>query len=215
VVGKRRSFAEASHWNGPVLWADHAIIRAGDLDQVPDVERLALWNVVVEPGVLAALNSLWWLDIRGGSTASMPPVEEATGLRYLNVNQVRGLSDLSWLSGLRELELLDLYGLPQVGELPSLRDHARLRRIEIGSMKGLRGIAGLLDAPALRELCFSRAVALTEADGIDAHPTLREFFWFPEDVPDRVWEPIVDRLNRDRPRARSCHPEEWFAAQKH
>lgn len=217
MAQKRRSAAEAASWHGPTtLRLSHAALAAKDIDWMGHVEKLTLWNVTAPPDLLASLKSLWWLDIRGGSAKNAPAIGEATGLRYLSVNQVRGLSDLSWLSALPNLELLRIYGLPQVAQLPGLRDHSRLERIELGSMKGLQSLAGLFEAPALHELLFVRSVAVTESDvtGLDANPALHAFAWFAEDVPDRISVPVVSLLTRDRQRARICHPEEWFASRQ-
>lgn len=217
MARKRQPAEQAAQWHEQTaLRLNHAALAAEDFVWMGHVEKLTLWNVTVPHGLLASLPSLWWLDVRGGTAANAPSIHEATGLRYLSVNQVRGLSDVSWLSALGNLELLDLYGLPRVTGLPSLRDHTSLERVQLGSMKGLHSLAGLLDAPALHELLFIRAVAVTDWDvaGLDAHPALRAFDWFGEDVPDRIWVPVVERLTRNRPRARICFAEEWFASQQ-
>ncbi len=107
---------------------------------------------------------------RGHGRLPAPPLSP-------QVNQVRGLHDVSILPTLTTLEFLSLYGLPAVTELPSLSQLGRLRRAELGSMKGLSGLTGLHDAPALKELLLIRAVR-TGADDARrpaTHPTLREF----------------------------------------
>lgn len=172
--------------------------------------RLTLWAVQIPRGLLGSLPQLEWLDIRGGSGNSIDHISECRDLKYLQLNQIRGLNDLSVLSELKTLQLLSLYGLPQVRELPSFASLGSLRRLEVGSMKGLSQLAPALEAPGLTELVLLRSVALAQRDpeAIKSHPNLREFAWFAEDVPQKIWAPVVEHVGL--PRARSLHPEEWF-----
>lgn len=144
----------------PEVRIDHAVIEPDDLAWLAPVRRLTLWAVDVPEGFLGTLPNLDWLDVRGGSGASADFVIGCERLRYLAINQVRGLSDVSAVGELVTLELLDLYGLPKVTALPSLARLRSLARLELGSLKGLRSIVPALDAPALEELCLSRAVSM-------------------------------------------------------
>jgi hypothetical protein len=89
-VAKRR--------NNRVLWLDHVELLDEDFEWLALVERLTLWNVKVPTGLLARLDKLWWLDIRGGSAIDLEVAAGATKLQYLAVNQVRGLCDLAHVS---------------------------------------------------------------------------------------------------------------------
>src|SRR3546814_5874311 len=106
-------------------------------DLLRDVERLTLWNVKVPRGFLGRLEKLWWLDLRGGTGADLSAAMGASRLRYLAVNQVRGLADLALVSEIRQLQLLSLYGLAKVAVLPSLEKRPYLKREETGQMKGI------------------------------------------------------------------------------
>lgn len=77
-------------------------------------------------------------------------------------------------------------------------------------MKGLSGLGPVLEAPCLEELLLMRFVALsgTDPEAIAAHPSIRAFEWFAEDVPDKTWVPVVDRVAR--PRARAMSASDWF-----
>lgn len=123
----------------------------------------------------------------------------------------RGLVVVSAAAAVTSLRLLSLYGLPQVRSLPSLASLVHLKRLEIGSMKGLSGLGPFLEAPCLEELLLSKAVALSNTDpaAIAAHPTIRAFEWFAEDVPDKTWVPVVDRVGR--PKAKPMEASDWFA----
>jgi hypothetical protein len=111
---------------------------------------------------------------------------------------------------LKGLELLSLYGLPQVERLPSAATLIGLVRIELGSMKGLSSIQPLLSAPSLEELQLQRTVQLSDGDvaAIADHPTLQRFGWFAEDVPVPVWQPVVEAI--DLPAPAALRPEAWL-----
>jgi hypothetical protein len=127
------------------------------------------------------------------------------------MNQVRGLSDASAVADLVSLELLSLYGLPKVTTLPSLARLRSLARLELGSLKGLDSIAPALDAPALEELYLIRAVSMDADDPLRIREAsqIKAFYWNAEDVPDRVWVPVVRVV--DKPAARAVMPSDWFA----
>ena len=193
------------------VWIDHAVIEPDDLGWLASVRRLTLWAVDLPEGFLATLPNLDWLDVRGGSGASADFVIGCERLRYLAINQVRGLSDVSAVGDLVTLELMSLYGLPKVTALPSLARLEGLARLELGSLKGLGSIAPALDAPALEELYLIRAVSMNADDPrrIRDAPQVEAFSWFAEDVPDRTWEPVVRVVGK--PAAPSLTASEWFA----
>jgi hypothetical protein len=193
-----------------VFWIDHAEIVEADAEWLAGAERLTLWNVGVPPGFLARLPRLWWLDIRGGTARDLEVSRSCAGLRYLCVNQVRGLLDLELLATHVRLELLSLYGLAQVRAAPSLRALKSLRRLEVGQMKALGELEPLLEAPQLRELLLHKVVLPTERDvaRINRHPSLEAFSWTALDVPARISEPVIRAIPLAP--ARSMHPEEWF-----
>jgi hypothetical protein len=214
-TAKRRSARAVARDQGDNgFWLDHAEIDEGDFEWLEGAERLTLWNVVVPPGFLARLRNLWWLDIRGGSGRDLETARGATGLRYLAVNQVRGMRDLSVAAALPALEYLDLYGLPQLTELPSFETASNLEHARLGQLRGLPSITGLLDAPNLRELEFSRKMNVPPSDvqRIRRHPALQRFSWFAEDVPNKVWVPVVEAVAL--PSVPVLFPAAWFKAKE-
>lgn len=192
------------------VWLDHATLREADAAWLKPVSWLTLWAVKVPLGLLASLPNLRYLDIRGGSGSDLATVEGCTDLRYLQINQVRGMTDLGVLPRLTSLRLLSLYGLPKVVAIPSLATLRDLERLEVGSTKGLTGLTGAHDAPALRELLLIRSlgVAADDAERLANNDTLLQFDWFSEDVPVRVWQPFVAAVGK--PPARSVYAEEWL-----
>lgn len=204
--------ASVAKWQSPdTLWLDHAILTEGDLEWLAPVRRLTLWAVKTPPLFLSRLPLLDWLDVRGGSGNDLDLLMGCTRLRYLAVNQIRGVEDLSCLASMTSVELLSLYGLPRARLIPSLERLYDLRRAQVGSMKGLSGLTGLLDAPVRQELQLQSAVGLAadDAETLASLPTLTHFDWLAEGVPDKVWVPVRDRV--DLPRTQAMLPQDWFA----
>jgi hypothetical protein len=193
------------------FWLDHAEIVEEDIEWLASVERLVLWNVSVPPGFLARLEKLWWLDVRGGSATDLRIARGATKLQYLAVNQIRGLCDLSVIREMIDLRYVLLYGLPHVTQLPSFLPLSKLEHASVGQLRGLLSLSGLLEAPHLRELEFVRKVNVTSEDvsHIITHPTIKQFSWFAEDVPDKVWVPVVKKIGL--PPLPHGFPEDWFS----
>ncbi|MDB5328039.1 MAG: hypothetical protein JWM57_3608 [Phycisphaerales bacterium] len=205
-----RAVAQETSKNG--YWIQHAEFCEDDIDWFNAAERLTLWNVTAPPGFYAKLSKLWWLDIRGGSGVDLALLEGVSGLRYLSINQIRGMSDLSAASHLHSIECLQFYGMLQVTTLPSFSEMTRLRRVDLGQLRGIDSISGVLDAPRLQSLQLLRKINLTstDVDRINNHPSLKEFSWFAEDVPNKVWCPIVERIKL--PAASELSGPAWFKA---
>lgn len=187
---------------------DHVAVIEDDLSWLGRATHVTAWAVKTPDEFWSRLPHLERLDIRGGSGADADVVRGCARLRWLQINQVRGVESLDSLLDLTCLEFLSLYGLPRVRSIPSLSPLGRLRFAQVGSMKGLASIAGLLDAPNLQELTLIRAVGLGVADPqrIAQHPTVRAFDWFAEDVPDRTWVPVVKEVGKTKP---TVHVDTW------
>jgi len=80
-------------------------------------------------------------------------------------------------------------------------------------MKGLAGLTGLLDAPALENLVLLKRVGLDAGDAtrIANHHSIRQFTWFGEDVPVKTWAPVVDLVGK--PPVEIIRIEDWFSRQ--
>jgi hypothetical protein len=211
-MAARKPASEVARWQGSgSLWIDHAEVREQDLEWMAPARWIVLWNVRVPDGALARLPGLAGISVRGGSGQDLSVLCGCESLLCVDVNQVRGLEDLSELSRLRSIEFLSLYGLPRVKALPSLAAHERLRHVELGSMKGLETLEGVVAAPKLSTVTLIRAVNVSERDVelLAGHPTLEAFEWYGEDVSDRVVEPVRARFaHLARPRA--LRPEDWL-----
>jgi len=97
------------------------------------------------------LPSLWSLDIKLGSIKDFSSLEELNNLKYLELWQVKGLSDISVISTLKGLQYLFLQSLCKVTTIPDLSALEKLRRIYLENMKGLADVHNLFDAPSLED----------------------------------------------------------------
>jgi hypothetical protein len=196
------------------FWIDHAVIKDDDFDRLRDAQQLTLWNVDVPAGFLARLPKLWWLDLRGGTAKNIGVAKGCKKLRYLQVNQLRGVTSLALVPSFKELSLLSLYGLPRVKSLPSLAPLKKLGRVEIGMMEGLGSLKPVLAAPKLKEIFLTKKVKVSKSDvaAIEKHKTLKRFGWSTEDVPVKVFEPVLVRLLDEGKLddADAMFPDEWF-----
>ncbi len=208
-----KSAKSAAHFRGSGgVFIDHATVVDDDFEWLAEIERLTLWNVKVPEGFLSRLKRLWWVDWRGGGKGQqVEQLAACSKLRFVSLNQIRGLENLDFLANLKTVEMLSIYGLSAVRRLPSFVGLTSLHRLEIGQMKLLEAIRPALNAPNLKELYLLRKVNVSPDDlgAIKSHSTLGYFDWFAEDVPDRIWLPVREAIKL--PRTRSLRPEEWFS----
>lgn len=102
--------------------------------------------------MLTPLTNLRALDLKLGGTKNLSLLPELQALDYLELWQVKGLSDLSPIAKLPRLEYLFLQSLRQVEALPHLGGLPALTRLWIETMKGLTDLSPIRDAPHLRQL---------------------------------------------------------------
>ncbi|MBS7565750.1 hypothetical protein KHS38_15180 [Mucilaginibacter sp. Bleaf8] len=106
---------------------------------------------------LTGLEELWSVDIKLGSIKNFDALSSLPNLKYLEMWQVRGLTDLSFVANLTALQNLFLQSLPDVKELPNLDRLYKLRRIYLENMKGLQKLDPLKTAPTLKDFVYVMA----------------------------------------------------------
>jgi hypothetical protein len=79
-------------------------------------------------------------------------LQHFTRLTQLELWQIRGLVDISFIASLGSLERLKLESLPHITALPDLHNLSNLHRIELFNMKGLCDLDALSTAPHLTDL---------------------------------------------------------------
>lgn len=196
--------------NGGVF-IGHSTLTEADLDWLGAFERLVLWNVSVPSEFFTQLPKLWWIDWRGGSAIQgLTQIKSCKNLRYLALNQIRGVSDLELIMPLTNLEMINFYGLSKVSIIPEMNGFSKLRRVQLGQMKSLPSIQGVISAPNLRELQLHNRIGVSNDDvqAMRDHPALEAFEWFGENIPVRMWAPVREAVGL--PRTKAMHPEEWF-----
>ena len=135
------------------------------LSQLGELEKIVLRSITVpDLDFLRPLDKLWSLDIKLGGTTNFAAIESMARLKYFELWQVRGLSDIGVISTLTGLQHLFLQSLKNVRALPDLRQLVNLRRITLETMKGLGDVSALRDAPALSEYLHIAANNLQPED---------------------------------------------------
>lgn len=119
------------------------------------LEDLTLRSVTTDDlTYLTPLPRLRSLDIKLGGILSLAGIEGKGLIKYLELWQVRGLSDIGVIAHLPGMQSLFLQSLPRVEELPSFRALSSLRRVVLQNMKGLKDFSELEHAPALEEFAL-------------------------------------------------------------
>lgn len=123
------------------------------INSLAHLRDLTLRSITVPSlAFLRGLPELWSLDIKLGGTKNLDALPYLMGIKYLELWQVKGLSDLTPIGEMGELQFLFLQALRNVERLPSLSRLSALRRIYLENMKGLKDLSSLVTAPVLEEL---------------------------------------------------------------
>ena len=110
---------------------------------------------------LKDLKYLWSVDIKLGGIKNFEALQTLPNLKYLELWQIRDLSDLSFISNLLNLQYLDIQSLKNVTNFPDLHKLLHLRRIYLENLKGLKEIDNIKDIPFLEEFIFVSAENMT------------------------------------------------------
>ncbi len=144
------------------------------------LESLMLRSVTLpDLSLLTSLDRLRSLDIKLGGTSNLGLLPRVGRLEDLELWQIRGLSDLSAIGETVGLTRLFLQSLAQVRTLPDLSRLTELRTVTLHTMKGIRDLAPLAQAPGLESLSLIAMGNLRPEDlrPLVGHPTLRRGHW--------------------------------------
>lgn len=103
---------------------------------------------------LNELQDLWSVDIKLGGIKNFDALKTLPNLKYLELWQVRDLSDLSFIENLKNLQNLFIQSLSNVTYFPNLNNLGELRRIYLENLKGLKDIRNIKDIPNIEEFIF-------------------------------------------------------------
>lgn len=135
------------------------------LSALGNLEKVTLRSITVpDLDFLVPLEKMWSLDIKLGGTKNLAAIEGMMRLKYLELWQIMGLSDISIISTLTGLQHLFLQSLSRVASLPDFRNLAKLRKINLVTMKGLKDVSSLKDAPVLTDYQHTAASNLRPDD---------------------------------------------------
>ena len=122
------------------------------LAHLTKLERLTLRSISTpDLTYIRPLRSLVDLEVKLGGIRDFSTLAGKTGLRYLELWQIRGLRDLGFVSTLTGLQYLFLQSLRNVIAIPDFSQLGKLRRLYLENMKALTDVSALLSAPVLTE----------------------------------------------------------------
>ena len=140
------------------------------------LEQLTLRSITL-PGLalLLPLKNLWSLDIKLGGSKDLRLLPQVGKLKYLELWMIKGLQDINVIGEVVTLQNLFLQALKNVTALPSFRNLRSLRRVTLDTMKGIKDLSPVADAPVLEELLVVAASQLKPEDfkPFVGHPTLK------------------------------------------
>lgn len=142
-----------------------------------NLEHLTLRSITLkslEP--IRHMHKLCRLDIKLGGTKNISGLEGMTGLKYLELWRILGLSNIDIISTLSGLQFLFLQTLKNIRSIPQLENLTKLRRIHLDDLSGLTNIDSLLHAPVLEEILHveNRTISVETYEKILANPTLKQ-----------------------------------------
>jgi len=165
---------------------------------IVSIEKLLLRSISVENlNFLNNLKNLWSLDIKLGGIKDLS-VLKSLNLKYLELWQIRGLSDISVISSLTNLQNLFLQSLRNVEVFPNISQLHSLKRVTLENMKGLNDISNLFDSKSLIEfhhISAENIIPETYKD-LTKIPTLKSAsVGFGSDKKNRILEKYLDENN--------------------
>jgi hypothetical protein len=123
------------------------------LSELRNLEDLTLRSVTTESlAYISRLPRLWSLDIKLGGIRNLSAIGGKESIKYLELWQIKGLTDIDVVSSLSGLQFLFLQSLINVSAIPDLSRLYNLRRFRLDNMQGLKDVSAIRHAPALQEL---------------------------------------------------------------
>lgn len=122
------------------------------LSELKTLEDLTLRSITTEGlNYISTLPRLRSLDIKLGGIKNLSAIANKESIKYLELWQIRGLSDIGVVSSLGGLQSLFLQSLINVRAIPDLSKLCKLRRLHLEKLKGLKDVSAIRHAPALEE----------------------------------------------------------------
>jgi len=123
--------------------------------KLKNLEKVVLRSITTKDvSYLAGLEKLWSVDIKLGGIKQFETLAKIKTLKYLELWQIRGLSDLSFISEIHSLQNLFIQSLKQVTKIPLLDKSQKLKRIYLENLKGLTDLTSLEFIPNLQDFIY-------------------------------------------------------------
>lgn len=120
-----------------------------------NLEKIVLRSVATKDiSYLEGLDKLWSVDIKLGGIKQFEALTKIQNLKYLELWQVRGLSDLCFISDILSLQHLFIQSLKQVTRIPQLDKLQNLKRISLENLKSLTDLKSLEFVPHLQDFIY-------------------------------------------------------------
>jgi hypothetical protein len=128
------------------------------ISQLKKLQEIVLRSISTDNlNYLNQIKELWYVDVKLGGIKNFDALKTLPKIKYLELWQIRDLSDLSFISKLTTLQNLFIQSLKQVSELPDFSENKSLRRIFLENLKNLKNLTTLKVAPSLREFIYLSA----------------------------------------------------------
>jgi hypothetical protein len=122
------------------------------LSELKKLEDVTLRSITtIGLNYISTLPQLWSLDIKLGGIRDLSAIADNENIKYLELWQIRGLSDVGVVSSLGGLQSLFLQSLINVRAIPDLSKLHKLRRLHLENLRGLENVSAIRHAPALEE----------------------------------------------------------------
>lgn len=171
------------------------------LSTLTDLEELTLKSISVpDLSFLLPLQNLTILKVHLGGIQDFFAIQHLKQLKFLEFWQVRGLSDLSFISFIPTLQQLVLQSLKIVERLPNFKHSFALRKLSMENMKGLQNIESLKSAPSLIEFTHWSAMKMELKDYIPLlqNPTVEKVtVLFGSDKRNKQFEDLAIKYGKD------------------
>lgn len=125
------------------------------IQELKNLEKIVLRSITTKDvSYLDGLNKLWSVDIKLGGIKQFDTLTKIQNLKYLELWQIRGLSDLCFISDIQSLQNLFIQSVKQVTIIPQLDKLQNLRRISFENLKSLTDLASLEFVPNLQDFVY-------------------------------------------------------------
>jgi hypothetical protein len=150
---------------------------------------------------LEGLQDLWSVDVRIGGIKNFDALSTLPKIKFLELWQVRDLSNLSFISKLTTLQNLFIQSLRQLQSLPNFDNCKSLRRIYLENLKGLKDLSSLKNISSLKEFVY---VLAENQEPENIIPVLENvnvksvFCRFGSDIKNNRFDKLAEQYNKEQ-----------------